>query len=1144
MTRLYTILLLLLPLTISAQITSPSANNTLVTGYTNGIADDPIFVFCDTDGNPIGSLTAIPSGGGVSLDFHWEIYDPAINGFVFYSDDLGVSTSTINGLASGGYKVTIKDAGGTTVDCFRAWIFIDQITLTIDTILPTCQPFELNATVTTIDFNYYNAPSHPFLIDASTEITVCFDAKHTYVSDLGFYLIGPPACGSPRIELAPNIGQVIPASGLCNEGDDIDNLCFSTTSTAVFNVCAELITPLTGTFASSDPWNAIYGCDATLGGWRIQIYDCIGEDTGKLTGARITFSGNSDCGPNPTVVLYDSGSINSAIKDNSCTAASASIYEVPLSFSTPLIRGNSYATGNGQYFKWTCKDTTFIIDDSLALNTTVTLTEKNDAWFYFMASDSLGGCEVIDSTFFKYKAPLPPNIDSVPPLCFNDLPVALNSGISTGFWFGTGIADSTIGSFDPELAGVGSHKITYEDPDVCGGIDSRFIIVNDLPIITLKSNNTICQGDSALITFNIAGGGVSPYDLTINNGNGDNYLYSPVIGTFSAWFSPLETDYYFSSVIIDANGCEVNESDTVTITVNPTPLLNVIGDTTICRGDSALFEFELTGSELFNISYDDGSGTTTWTGMNDGDSKYVKPNDSTIYTFTFINDGATPQCDTIYDLPIVVNVNPLPTVLFTGDTNICGGDTAFLRLRRTGVLPMSLTYNDGTNDVIINNILSYDTLIEVSPTVETVYTITQFAYNDDIICEQFIASSVTVNVYTSPTSELMGQQAICSGDTSNLIVNSDGVAPFDIIFFDGTSDVNKTINNSGDVIPVSPLVTTTYILKQLTDNTITKCPNYTHDSLTVIVNNPPKAQLKEIICNGAATAYRVVIDLFDGNMNYNVTGPPTGVIDASGDTTRFTSDEIPTGVPYTFDIDDTNLCGPITIIGNYACDCVSDAGTIDQTPLSVCVGDGAFALPNYDYTTDDNDTIVYVLHEGAGQFIVNQIDTNTVPVFYFQAGMNFEQTYYISAVVGDSIIVDPEYVDFTHICTKVSPGVPVIFHDLPTMTMTGDTTICNGETAKLKFTITGKSPYGIDYTSNGNYAFFNVQASSNELVGPLSDSTTYIATKITDGNGCENTSTDQVQVNVNPIPTTILSTNTPSYCFGDSAYLVFTSTGN
>jgi hypothetical protein len=120
---------------------------------------------------------------------------------------------------------------------------------------------------------------------------VCFDAKHTYVSDLGFYLIGPPACGSPRIELAPNVGRVIPAGGICNSGDDISNLCFSTASVAIFNVCVEG-TPLTGTFASSDTWNAIYGCDATLGGWRIQIYDCINLDRGSLTGARITFSGN------------------------------------------------------------------------------------------------------------------------------------------------------------------------------------------------------------------------------------------------------------------------------------------------------------------------------------------------------------------------------------------------------------------------------------------------------------------------------------------------------------------------------------------------------------------------------------------------------------------------------------------------------------------------------------------------------------------------------------------------------------------------------------------------------------------------------------------------------------------------------------
>jgi gliding motility-associated-like protein len=1136
MKQLLLLLTIFLPFAIHAQISSGTASNVVKTSYTNGVANDDIFVFCTPPG--VGELTAAASGGGVNLNFYWEIYNPTINGFVAYSNELGVSTSAIGGLADGGYKVTIKDAGGTTVDCFRAWVFIDIVTANANPITPTCQTFPLTGTASTIDYNYYNAPSHPFVIDASTVITVCFDADHTFVSDLGFHLVGPPSCGSPDIELAPYAQFAGGLSNTCNEDNHVRNLCFSTTAAATLDVCSAPTPPLTGTYASSDPWNALYGCDATLGGWRVQIWDCTDYDEGDLTRATITFSGTSECGPNPTTVVYDSGAIRSKINDNSCSAATASIYEVPLTNTQILTKINSYTV------KWTCSDPSFIIANPNLLNTTATPTEKRDAWFYLSITDNLGQCVKTDSTFYEYEPANPPNIDPIAPICNNDIPTSLTAGGQTGVWRSAGVPDSTIGSFDPLLVTPGYHIIEFEDADICGGITQDSIFIYDLPIISLTQDDTICSGDSTLITFNIIGGGLSPYDVTINNGNGDIVNYNPVAGTFSDWFSPEETDYYFSSAIIDANGCEVNESDSVLIIVNPTPLLNVIGDTTICRGDSALFEFELEGTSFFNIQYNDGSGNQTFTGLDDGDQLYVKPNDSAVYTFNYISDGAFPQCDTNYNLPIYVNVNPLPTATFTGDTIICSGDSANIRLRRTGLLAMNLTYNDGTNDILINNIQSFDTTIIVNPTAPTTYTITLISYNNDVMCEQVVTSSVFVDIHTPPSASLSGQQQICSGDSTNLIINSDGTAPFDILFFDGTTDQNLVIANDGDAILVHPAATTTYILKELRANSVTRCPNLTHDSLTVIVNSPPRAQLKDYICNGTATGYQVVIDLFGGNQNYNVTGPPSGTI-VLGDTNRFISDEIPTGDPYTFYIDDNNYCGPIAISGVYACDCISEPGTIDKTPLDVCVDQKAIALPNYDYTTDDNDTIVYVLHEGANQFIVNQVDTNTIPEFLFNpATMQTEKTYYISTVVGDSLVLDPEYVDFGHVCTKVLPGVPVIFHDLPTMTMIGDTTICDGQTADLNFAITGKSPFSIDYTANNVANVFNRNGSGKQQVGPLSDSTLYIAPQITDDNGCTTASTDQVMVNVNPIPTATLSTLDPSYCFGDSAYLVFSSTGN
>lgn len=163
----------------------------------------------------------------------------------------------------------------------------------------------------------------------NTELTICFNATHTYVSDLGFYLIGPQECGSPIIPLSPNPQSVDSSVGCCcNSGNNADSLCFSTNSDSILNVCSSA-TPLTGTFGGYDSvsgptlidWSQLYGCPIESGSWRAQIFDCIGADTGSLTGAYLEIFGQ------PQNYIYPINSIYSSINDNSCTHQNASIVQ-------------------------------------------------------------------------------------------------------------------------------------------------------------------------------------------------------------------------------------------------------------------------------------------------------------------------------------------------------------------------------------------------------------------------------------------------------------------------------------------------------------------------------------------------------------------------------------------------------------------------------------------------------------------------------------------------------------------------------------------------------------------------------------------------------------------------------------------------
>ncbi|MBL4702934.1 MAG: hypothetical protein JKY54_00300, partial [Flavobacteriales bacterium] len=405
----YAIVLVVLSVNFGySQITSPTASSTQTTSYTNGSPNDNIYVFCSPQptnpfGAPItGQLTSTPTGGAGPYTHTWSIYNTVTNSWDPYSV-LGGATSTLTGLASGGYRVVITDGAGNVVGCQNSWVFVNQTTMSAGADQSGCVGFNLAGTANSVaNFTYYNPPPDPFIIDASTTITVCVSANHTYVSDLGYYLVGPASCGSPTVILAPNPGSLNAANNVCNGSSNVNNLCFSTTTAAIFDVCA-MGGGISGTYGGysdgsgtnfSIDWSPLYGCEAAQGGWAVQIYDCIGGDVGTFTNADITISGTGDCGP--ATANYNSGAISSVINDNSCSSASASIFTVPppAILSTPLTLANSIN------YSWSTNGGVGIPNPTTQLNQLIDpIPTGAVSEFHLSATDNFG-CSYIDTMIF------------------------------------------------------------------------------------------------------------------------------------------------------------------------------------------------------------------------------------------------------------------------------------------------------------------------------------------------------------------------------------------------------------------------------------------------------------------------------------------------------------------------------------------------------------------------------------------------------------------------------------------------------------------------------------------------------------------------------------------------------------------------
>ncbi|MBL0315840.1 MAG: choice-of-anchor L domain-containing protein [Flavobacteriales bacterium] len=302
------------------------------------ITDNP----CGAPDLGAGSIDVISTSGGQGDPYTYEWNGPSCS---------PCSTQNITNLNSGVYVLTVTDAQGCEAEFTATISQNDAFEASGDVTQPTCAGTCNGEIDITVVGDSSTGPP-PFIIDASTQIQICVTGTHSWVSDLAFHLVGPPNCGSPDILMSPNPG----ANGqgnICNSGNDITNLCFSSESTNNLDVCAGAPFTLSGTFgsygASATPidWSALNGCDVSEPGWAVQIYDCVSGDFGALTDATMTFSGINSLGDPTTAVYSTAVGFNSPINDNSCDPSSASVFYVDQS-----IIGGGGDPGNYTY-TWT-----------------------------------------------------------------------------------------------------------------------------------------------------------------------------------------------------------------------------------------------------------------------------------------------------------------------------------------------------------------------------------------------------------------------------------------------------------------------------------------------------------------------------------------------------------------------------------------------------------------------------------------------------------------------------------------------------------------------------------------------------------------------------------------------------------------------
>lgn len=563
-----------------SQIISSSTN--VVTGstaYTNGLPNDSLFYFC---AGQLGSLTATPPGGGSGYNFAWQRFNVNTNSWQAYSTQNNLAVSTISNLSAGGFRVVITNAAtGQVVGTDIAWMtnILNNPNVNVQPIPPGCGDVNLSGTITYgSTIGYYNPPTPPnpnnsMIVNNNTQITACFTGTHTYVSDIGFYLVGPSSCGSPVVVLSPNPGTN------CNAGNDFTNICFSTESATNFNVCNAPV-PLSGTYGSYGAgstainWAALNGCDANALGWRLEVHDCVGADVGVFQSGTLTFTGNNALGTS-TTITYSNTTINSAINDLACngTVANWTINGPPAS---PIVCTLGY--------EWTANPPFPIPNATSSLNITLSPgpTQTTTFTLSLTGTCSMAGCGngvTSDSEVYVYNPSAPAVIDDPGFVCINQQPFLLTANLPNGTWSGDGVNPAT-GQFSPAIAGVGDHVITFTPSGVCEAPTTITITVNDASNPFITNPGDLCElANPITLNVSVPGGVWSGSGIT----NATTGLFDP--GTAGPG------DHIISYEI--PNSC--NNVTTVTIHVDAGPTLNITAPSTICS-DSGINTFTVSAA--------------------------------------------------------------------------------------------------------------------------------------------------------------------------------------------------------------------------------------------------------------------------------------------------------------------------------------------------------------------------------------------------------------------------------------------------------------------------------------------------------------------------------------------------------------------
>ncbi|MBK6700110.1 MAG: T9SS type A sorting domain-containing protein [Saprospiraceae bacterium] len=624
------------------------------------------------------------------------------------------------------------------------------------------------------------------------------------------------------------------------------------------------------------------------------------------------------------------------------------------------------------------------------------------------------------------------------------------------------------------------------------------VTVNDLTPGSIAADQTICSGgDPAGFTSVAAtGSGTITYQWQSST-TGCNGTFSNIAGATLATYDvpsglTVTTSYRrVATSTLNGVACSAN-SNCITLTVVPNPVVTITGGNKICAGTSSTF--------TANPSVGTAPFTYLWSTTATTQSINVSTAGTYSVTVTDAN-GCTGTASR------TLTVDPNPVVTITGGNKICAGTSStFTANASVGTAPFTYLWSTTATTQSIN--------VSTAGT----YSVTVTDANG---CTGTASRTLTVD--PNPVVTITGGNKICAGTSSTFTANASvGTAPFTYLWSTTATTQSINVSTAGTysvtvtdangctgtasrtlTVDPNPVITITGDNKICAGTSSTFTANASVGTAPFTYLWSTTATTQSINVSAAGTYSVTVTDAngCTGTASRTLTVDPNPVVTITG------GNKICAGTSSTFTANASVGTAPFTYLWSTTATTqsinVSTAGTysVTVTDANGCTGTASRTL-----TVDPNPVVTITggnkICAGTSSTFTANASVGTAPFTYLWSTTATTQSINVSTAGTYSVTVTD-----ANGCTGTASRTLTVDPN-PVVTITGDNKICAGTSSTFTANASvGTAPFTYLWSTTATTQSINVSTAG-----------TYSVT-VTDANGCTGTASRTLTVDPNPVVT-------------------------